>query len=106
MIGCRHLGNRSVEKLTHFHFNQFQQLFVVNHVSLVQEHNDVRHANLTGQQDVLTSLWHRAVCCRANQDRAVHLRSTGDHVLYVVSVTRAVNVCVVTVRRIVFNVSV
>src|SRR5690606_34916853 len=61
-------------------------------------------ANLTGQQDVLTGLRHGAVRSRADQDRAGHLGSTGDHVLHIVSVTRAVNVRVVTGRRSIFNV--
>src|SRR5690606_6973898 len=64
----------------------------------------VRYANLTGQQDVLTGLRHGAVSCGANQDRAVHLRRTSDHVLHIVSVARAVYVGVVTGRRIVLNV--
>src|SRR5690606_18509561 len=83
---------------------QLQQLGIVNHVGLVQEHDDVGNANLTGQQDVLASLRHGAVSSRADQDRAVHLGSTGDHVLHIVSVTRAVDVRVVTDRGIVFNV--
>src|SRR5690606_37060092 len=94
----------SAEQVTHFHFDQFQQLGVVHHVSLVQEDNDVGNTNLTGQQDVLASLRHRAVSSRANQNRPVHLRSTGDHVLHIVSVAWAVNVCVVTDRGIIFNV--
>ncbi|CAI8784004.1 Anti restriction protein [Pseudomonas brassicacearum] len=95
----------SAQQIAHFHLNQFQQLSVVNHVSLVQEDNDVRNAYLTGQQDVLTGLRHRTISGRANQDRAVHLSSTSDHVFYVVGVTWAVNVCVVTHGRIVLNVS-
>src|SRR5471032_2717025 len=94
----------SAQQIAHFHLNQFQQLSVVNHVSLVQEDNDVRNANLTGQQDVLTSLRHRTISGRANQNSAVHLSSTGDHVLHIVSVTWAVNVSVVTDQRVVFNV--
>src|SRR5690606_8980939 len=50
------------------------------------------------------SLRHRAVSSGANQDSAVHLRSTGDHVLDVVGVTGAVNGCVVTSRGIILNV--
>src|SRR5690606_4139775 len=84
------------QQVANFHLDQFQQLSVVNHVSLVQEDNDVRYAYLTGQQDVLTGLRHGAVGSRADQDRAVHLGSTGDHVLHVVGVARAVNVRVVT----------
>ncbi|VZR47566.1 Uncharacterised protein [Escherichia coli] len=53
---------------------------------------------------MLTGLRHRAVSGRAHQDRAVHLGGTGDHVLDVVSVARAVNVGVVTDRGFVFDV--
>ncbi|OKO99348.1 hypothetical protein Xentx_03612 [Xenorhabdus thuongxuanensis] len=84
------------QQLTHFHFYQFQQLFIINHVTFVQEHDDVRNAYLTTQQDVLTSLWHWAISCSNYQDRAVHLSRTGDHVFHVVGVAWAVNVCVVT----------
>ncbi|MCY1350116.1 hypothetical protein D9M69_363430 [compost metagenome] len=92
------------QQVANFHLDQFQQLGVVNHVGLVQEHDDVGNAYLTGQQDVLAGLRHGAVGSRANQDRAVHLGSTGDHVLHVVGVTRAVYVSVVAYRRVVFNV--
>ena len=53
---------------------------------------------------MLTGLRHRAVSGRAHQNRAVHLRRTGDHVLHIVGVPRAVDVSVVTVRAFVFNV--
>jgi hypothetical protein len=53
---------------------------------------------------VLARLRHRAVSGRTHQDRAVHLRRTRDHVLHVVRVTRAVNVRVVTVLRLVLHV--
>src|SRR5690606_28263971 len=93
-----------VQQIANFHSDQFQQLGIVNHVGLVQEHDNVGDANLTGQQDVLASLRHGAVGCGANQDSAVHLRSTGDHVLHIVSVARAVNVRVVTDRGVVLYV--
>mmetsp|Transcript_18285 Transcript_18285/g.27618 ORF Transcript_18285/g.27618 Transcript_18285/m.27618 type:complete len:335 (+) Transcript_18285:323-1327(+) len=92
------------QQITNFHLNQLEQLFIVYHVRFVQEHNDERYANLTGQQDVLTGLRHGAVSCGANQDRAVHLRCTSDHVLHIVSVARAVYVSVVAIRGIVLNV--
>src|SRR5690606_24351729 len=92
------------QQVANFHLDQFQQLGIINHVGLVQEHDDVGNAYLTGQQDVLASLRHGAVSSRADQDRAVHLGSTGDHVLHIVSVTRAVDVCVVTNRGVVLYV--
>jgi hypothetical protein len=62
---------------------------------LVQEHDQRRHADLAGQQDVLAGLRHRAVGGRHHQDRAVHLRRAGDHVLHIVGVAGAVDVGVV-----------
>jgi hypothetical protein len=45
-----------------------------------------------------------AVSGRAHQNGAVHLGGTGDHVLHVVGVPRAVNVRVVAVGRLVLDV--
>src|SRR5690606_13297595 len=53
------------------------------------------NADLAGQEHVLLGLRHRAVGRGDHQDGAVHLRRTGDHVLDVVGVTRAVDVRVV-----------
>ena len=91
------------KELPHFHFDQLQELVVVHLIHLVQEHDDVGHADLTGQQDVLTGLGHGAVGRRNHQDRAVHLSGAGDHVLHVVRVTRAVH-GVVAVLGLVFDV--
>ena len=92
------------QQLAHFHLDELQQLLVVDHVRLVHEHDDVRHADLAGQQDVLARLRHRAVGSRHHQDRAVHLRRTRDHVLHVVGVPGAVDVRVVAVLRLVLHV--
>ena len=122
-VGILGLGNQSVQSgtlddggvvageailvqgLADFHLDQLQQLLVVNLIALVQEHNDIANADLTGQQQVLTGLSHGAVGSSDNQNSAVHLSSTGDHVLDIVSVTRAVNVSVVTLVGLVLNVS-
>jgi hypothetical protein len=60
--------------------------------------------DLAGEQDVLARLGHRAVGGRDDEDRAVHLGGARDHVLDVVGVTRAVDVRVVTVVRLVLDV--
>ena len=78
---------------------------MVDEVALVQVNDDVRNTDLTSQEDVLTSLRHRTVGGGNNQDSTVHLSSTGNHVLDVVSMARAVNVCVVTAFGFVFDVS-
>ena len=92
------------QQLSDFHLYQVQQLLIVDHVTFVQEYDDVRNAYLSRQQDVLSGLRHRSVRCSDDQDRSVHLSSSGDHVLYVVRVSRAVYVRVVSVRGLIFNV--
>jgi hypothetical protein len=53
---------------------------------------------------VLTRLGHGAVGGGNHEDRSVHLGGAGDHVLDVVGVARAVDVRVVTLVGLVFNV--
>ncbi len=93
-----------VQQLAHFHLHQLEQLFVVDHVGFVQVDNDVGHTHLTGQQDVLARLGHRTVGRRDHQYGPVHLRRTGDHVLYIVRMARAVHVRIVARVRFVFDV--
>src|SRR4051812_2155066 len=92
------------EQLADLELDELQELLVVHHVALVQRDDDVRNADLAGQEHVLLGLRHRAVGRRDHQDRAVHLRGTGDHVLDVVSVAGAVHVRVVTRRGLVLDV--
>ena len=83
------------EQLTDLQLDELEDLLVVDHVGLVERHDDVGNADLAGQEHVLLRLRHRAVGRRDHQDRAVHLRRAGDHVLDVVGVTRTVDVRVV-----------
>ena len=53
---------------------------------------------------MLSCLSHNTISSSYNQDSAVHLSSTSDHVLYVVSMSWAVNVCVVSVLCLILNV--
>ncbi len=63
---------------------------------LAHKYDNPRHSHLAGQQYVLTRLRHRAVRCTHHQNCSVHLRSTRDHVLHVVRMTRTVNMRIVT----------
>ena len=84
------------EQFANFQFDQFEDFLVVDLIDLVHVNDQRRNADLTREQDVLAGLRHRAVGSVHHQDRAVHLGSTGDHVLHVVGVARAVDVRVVT----------
>ena len=55
--------------------------------------------------DLLAGLGHDAVGGSNDQDSTVHLGSAGDHVLDIVSVAGAVNVSIVTVGGLIFDVS-
>ncbi len=92
------------QQFADFELDQFEQFRIVDHVALVEEHDERGHADLTGEQDVLAGLRHRAVGSRHHQDRAVHLRRAGDHVLHIVGVAGAVDVRVVTVLGLVLDV--
>ena len=105
------LDNRAVieaillKLLYHFHFNQLKDIVIhVRAVALVQEYNDIGNAYLTSQKDMLLGLRHNAVGSSYNKNSAVHLSCAGDHVLYIVSMSRAVNVCIVPLVGLVLNV--
>jgi hypothetical protein len=93
-----------VQQVTDLHVNQLKQLSVVYHIALVHEYYDIRNAYLTGQKDVLSCLSHNTISCSYNQDSAIHLSSTSDHVLNVVSMSWAVNVCIVSLLCLILNV--
>ena len=109
---CRTTDNWSIlfitillKDLANLHLNEVKHLLVVNHITLVQENNQTRYVYLTSEQYVLTSLWHRTISSSYNQDSTIHLCSTSNHVLYIVSVTRTVYVCIVTFSCFVLNMS-
>ena len=109
---CRTTNNWSIllvtillKNLVNFHFNEVKHFLIVNHIALVQENNQTRYVYLTSEQYVLTSLWHRTISSSYNQDSTIHLCSTSNHVLYIVSVTRTVYVCIVTFSCFVLNMS-
>ena len=91
------------EQLAHLQLHQVEQLRVVDHVHLVHVHHQRRHADLARQQNVLARLRHRAVGRRNHQDRAIHLRRSGDHVLHIVGMARAVDMRVVPLLRLVLD---
>jgi hypothetical protein len=92
------------EQLTDLQLDQVEQLRVVDGVALVERHHQVRHPDPLGEQHVLTGLRHRPVLRRDDQDRAVHLRRSRDHVLHVVGMAGHVDVGVVAGRGLVLDV--
>ena len=93
-----------LQQVADFHLDQLKQFGVVDHVHLVHEHDDVGHADLTGEQDVLAGLGHGPVGGGNHQDGSIHLRGAGDHVLDIVGMAGAVDVGVMAVLGLVLDV--
>jgi hypothetical protein len=93
-----------VEEVADLGVNQLEQVGIIDHVGLVHEDDDGGDAHLAGQQDVLGGLGHHTVSGGDDQDGAIHLGSTSDHVLDVVGVSGAVHVSVVPLGGLVLDV--
>ena len=93
------------EQFAHLELHEVEELGVIDHVDLVERHDDVGNVHLTGEQHVLARLGHRTVGGGHHEDGSVHLGGAGDHVLDVVGVTRHVDVGVVPVLGLVLDVS-
>ncbi len=91
------------EQLANFHLNQLEQFGVIHLVDLVQEDQNGGNFNLVGQEHVLVGLGHRTIGGADDQNGAVNLGRTGDHVLDVVTVTRHVHMGIVALGSCVFN---
>ncbi len=93
-----------LQQVADFLLDELEEFRIVHHVALVQEHDDLGDAHLVREEDVLAGLRHRAVRRGDDEDGAVHLGGTRHHVLHVVGVPRAVDVRVVAVLGLVFDV--
>ncbi|VVT18912.1 transposase [Roseovarius sp. EC-SD190] len=91
------------QQLADLHLDQLEQLFVIHLIDLVHVDDHEGDAHLTTKQDVLARLRHRAVSRVHNQDRAIHLGGTGDHVLHIVGVAGAVDMRIVTRLGLIFH---
>ncbi len=93
-----------VQQVANFHFNEVQQLRIVNEVNLVEEHHDSRNAHLAGQQNVFARLRHRTFGGIDNKNSPVHLGSASNHVFDKVSVSWAIDMGVMPFVTLIFHV--
>ncbi len=91
------------QKLAHLHLDKLEKLRIIHHVDLVQIHDQRRHPDLAGQQNMLPGLRHRAVGRRNHQDRPIHLRRPGDHVLHIIGMARTVDMGIMPLRRLILD---
>ena len=91
------------QQFADFHFDQLKQFGIVHLVSLVQEDQNGRNFNLVSQENVFVGLGHGTVRSTHNEDGAVNLRCTGDHVLDIVTVTGHINMSIMALCGLIFN---
>ena len=110
-LECRSLDDRTVrietvllEKFLNLYLYQLNQLWV-SQVHLVKEYNQFWNTNLSCKKDVLSCLWLWTRVCSNQDDCTVHLSGTGDHVLYIVGMARAVYVSVVSLVCLILDMS-
>src|ERR1035437_9219927 len=110
---CRTTDNRSivsiklieVKKIADFHFNEIKKFQIVNHIYFIHKYKHSRYVYLVSKKNMFTCLRHWAVISSHNQNSTGHLGSTCNHILDIVSMSRTVNVCIVTFSCLIFNVS-
>ena len=91
------------QKLSDFHLDKLVHLGVSNHVTLVEEDDDVLDTDLSAEQNMLSGLWHGTIGSRHDEDTTVHAGGTSDHILYVICVAWAINVTVMAGSRLVLD---
>mmetsp|Transcript_51862 Transcript_51862/g.160674 ORF Transcript_51862/g.160674 Transcript_51862/m.160674 type:complete len:460 (-) Transcript_51862:273-1652(-) len=92
------------EHLPCLQLHELEQLLVIHHIDFVHEADELRHANLLGEEDVLTRLRHGPVGGGDHENATVHLAGARNHVLDVIGMARAVHVAVVAALSLVLNV--
>ena len=102
--GCLTIEAFFLQEVTDFHLDKVDEFGIINLVYLVEEDNDLRNVDLVSEQEVFASLRHGALGCGDNEDSTVHLGSTGDHVLDIIRVARAVDVRIMTLLGLILSV--
>ena len=92
------------QKIADLFLDEFEQIGIVDEIDLIQENHELWYADLAGKQNVLLGLGHWAVSRGNHQNSAVHLGSTGDHVLDEVGMAGAIHMRVVALGGLVFDV--
>ena len=95
----------TAEQLAHFQFYQLKDFLVIDHVLLVEEHNQCWNTHLFSQKDMFLGLGHRTIRGCDYQNGAIHLGCASNHVFYIVRVAWTIHVGIVALLGFVLDVS-
>jgi len=84
------------QELSNFHFDELVHLFIFNNIALVQEDDDVFDTDLSAKENMLSGLRHGTVSGRHHEDSSVHSGSTSNHVFNIISMTRAIDMAIMS----------
>ena len=76
---------------------------IINKVNLIDKHNQSWNSYLSCKKDMLSCLRHWSISTSNNQDTSIHLCCTSYHIFYIICVTRTINVSVMSIISLIFN---
>ena len=93
------------KQLSQLQFHEVKQLRVVDQVDFIHVDDDIGNLNLSCKEDVLPGLGHGAVGCGNNQNGAVHMRRSGNHVFDIVRVTGTIHMGIMPLGSLILHVA-
>lgn len=84
-----------LQELLEFDLNKIDHLSFLDQIHLVEIDQNVLDSDLSAQQHMLIGHGHGSVHRGNHQDTRIHLGCTGDHILDIVDVSRAIDMGIV-----------
>lgn len=84
-----------LQELLEFNLNKIDHLSFLDQIHLVEIDQNVLDSDLSAQQHMLIGHGHGSVHRGNHQDTRIHLGCTGDHILDIVDVSRAIDMGIV-----------
>lgn len=84
------------QELLEFNLDEIDHLSFFDEIHLVEIDKNVFDSDLSAEQHVLIGHGHGSIHRRNDQDTSIHLGCTGDHILDIIDVSRAIDMSIVS----------